>query len=77
MEEMTKEKMLQIVYDNEAKCLEAIKYYKLVRPAEMEEAEAKELISIIERMFSAEREDLDENPSIYFDLYKDELKKRQ
>ena len=76
MEEINVEKMLQRMYDNEAKCIEAIKYYQLVRPAELAEEKAKELILTIERMFIAEREDLDENASFYFDLYKDEFKKR-
>ena len=73
MEEINVEKMLQKLYDNEAKCLEAIKYFKPVRPTELPEEEAKKIKLVIERMFIAEREYLDENPSFYFDLYKDEF----
>ena len=53
-------------------CFDALKEYSANHPAELAAFEREKIEKLLNRMFSAEKEFLHENPDDYFELYGDE-----
>ncbi len=57
----------------EAFCIDALNQLHANNPCQMDEFEKNKIVSLLKRMFEAEREYLIDEPDDYLEIYKDEI----